>query len=98
VLDAADLHGLRDYGTRPLTLVDFNSSGSVAGREDPCGIARWNAKELDEAVAAHAAVTITRSGFADAVAELEQEILRRRARAVFAPEHGAFQPGSAASP
>ena len=75
VLDAAALLGLRDYRARPLTLVDFNSSGSIAGSEQLGPISLWSAKELDQAVAAHAAVTSSRSGFAAAVAEAEARIL-----------------------
>jgi hypothetical protein len=40
-------------------------------------ITLWSARELDEAVVAHAAVTTTRSGFAEALAEVEERILER---------------------
>jgi len=75
VLDAAALLDLRDYGARPLTVVDFNSFGSIADRARLGGITYWSATELDAAVAAQAAVTITRSGFAQAADEVEREIL-----------------------
>jgi len=77
VLDAALLRGLRDVAARPLTLVDFNQFGSIAAPDELGGITLWSAKELDEAVAAHAAVTITRSGFAQALAEAEEWICAR---------------------
>lgn len=76
VLDATALLGLRDYGVRPLTLVDFNTFGSVAGQECLGAIALWSAKELDQAVVAQAAVTSSRSGFAAALAEAESWIIR----------------------
>jgi glutamyl-tRNA reductase len=76
VLDAIALVGLRDHAVRPLTLVDFNTSGSVSGTECLGPISLWRAKELDQAVAAQAAVTSSRSGFAGAVAEAEAWILR----------------------
>jgi siroheme synthase-like protein len=77
VMDAATLLGLRDLAARPLTVVDFNSSGSVAGiTEDPgTGHVRfWSGRDLDRAVAAHVAITITRPGFAEAVEEAELRI------------------------
>ena len=77
VLDAAALRDLRDVAARPLTLVDFNQFGSIARPEDLDPVSLWSAKELDEAVAAHAAVTLTRSGFAQALAEVEERILEQ---------------------
>jgi glutamyl-tRNA reductase len=77
VLDAALLRGLRDVAARPLTVVDFNHFRSIAAPEALGGITLWSARELDEAVAAHAAVTITRSGFAQALAEAEDCVLGR---------------------
>jgi glutamyl-tRNA reductase len=77
VLDAAAVRGLRDVAGRPLTLVDFNQFGSIAGAEGLGPITWWSAQELDAAVAAHAAVTITRSGFAAALADVEERILAR---------------------
>jgi glutamyl-tRNA reductase len=77
VLDAAALIGVRDLAARPLTLVDFNQFGSITGADALGPITLWSAKELDVAVAAHAAVTITRSGFAEALADVEERILAR---------------------
>lgn len=78
VIDLETLSELRDYRTRPLTLVDFNSFGSVAGSLGPCeGLTVVSALELDRAVAAHAAVTITAPGFAEALQEVEAWIQQR---------------------
>jgi glutamyl-tRNA reductase len=77
VLDAADFTEIRDLRARPLTLVDFNSFGSIASPERLRGVTVWSAKALDEAVAAHTAVTITRAGFAQAVDEAEEWIARQ---------------------
>lgn len=77
VLNANLVRGLRDFAARPLTIVDFNQFGSVKGPQHLDPVQLWSARELDEAVAAHAAVTITRSGFAPALAEAEEWILER---------------------
>ncbi len=78
VLDPGVLEGLRDFRARPLTLVDFNSFGSLAA-PPPEGVRIWPARELDDAVAAHAAITATRAGFAAAVREAEAWISRHLA-------------------
>jgi siroheme synthase-like protein len=77
VMDAETLLGLRDLAARPLTVVDFNSSGSVAGiaGDQRAGQVRlWSGRDLDRAVATHVAITITRPGFAEAVGEAELRI------------------------
>jgi len=79
VLEASMLRALRDYSVRRLTLVDFNSFGSVASLEPLDGVTVWAAKELDHAVAAHAALTTTRAGFAAAVEEAEDWIVEHLA-------------------
>jgi len=81
VLDAATLRGLRDFRTRPLTVVDFNTYGSLDASAGPAGVRIWPAAELDDAVAAHAAITTTREGFAAALGEAEAWIARRVAHA-----------------
>jgi glutamyl-tRNA reductase len=77
VLSAAALDGLRDYRARPLTIVDFNSHGSLDDADPPAGVRIWTARDIDDAVAAHAAITTSRAGFADAVREAEAWIERR---------------------
>lgn len=77
VMDAETILGLRDLAARPLTVVDFNSSGSVAGITGHQGeglVRLWSGRDLDRAVAAHVAITITRPGFAEAVGEAELRI------------------------
>jgi len=84
VLDPIALAGLRDFRARPLTLVDFNSFGSLAG-PPPEGVRIWPARELEDAVAAHAAITATQAGFAGAVREAEAWISRHVAWAGTSP-------------
>jgi glutamyl-tRNA reductase len=74
VLDLASLTEMRDLSARPLTLVDFNSGTSVRFARALEGVTVWDAQDLDHAVATHAAITTTRDGFADAVAEVETRI------------------------
>jgi glutamyl-tRNA reductase len=89
VLDASLLHDLRDYAGRRLTLVDFNSFGSVASLEPRDGVTVWAVKELDRAVAAHAALTTTRAGFAAAVDQAEDWIVEHLADVMPFSAHGA---------
>ena len=75
VLDAEMLRGLRDFHDRPLTIVDFNSFGSLGGDEPlPDGVTVWTSDRLDQALTAHTAITTTRVGFSEAVAEAEEWI------------------------
>lgn len=95
VWDAAALLGLRDVGARPMTVVDFNSSGSLGGLgrvPKPRGLRVWAAKELDRAVAAHVAIVTTQEGFAAAVAEVESWI-ERHLEASGTPDANGFQKG-----
>jgi siroheme synthase-like protein len=80
VIEADAVASLRDFATRPLSIVDFNSFGSLGHWNAIPGVRVWTAKELDEAVAAHAAVTMTRTGFADALAAAEAWIAARLQR------------------
>jgi len=75
VLDAGALLGLRDYATRPLQIVDFNSFGSLSSIGPIDGVSVWNAGDLDQAVTAHAEITRARSGFTQALDEAEEWIL-----------------------
>jgi glutamyl-tRNA reductase len=74
VIDLDLLHEMRDFGSRPLTIVDFNSFGSVGGAPPPEGVTVWNSDDLDNALLAHAAITASRSGFLEALAEAEDWI------------------------
>jgi len=77
VVEAPALASLRDFTVQPLTVVDFNSSGSVGAGAVPPGIRVWDAAELDRVVAAHSAITTTREGFARALDEVERVIAVR---------------------
>jgi ferrochelatase len=77
VLDRGRLGALRDLSTRPLTILDFNSFGSLGGAALPDGVTVWSAQALEDAVAAHAGALRQRAGFRDAEAEAEQWIERR---------------------
>jgi protoheme ferro-lyase len=76
VLEASRLGGLRDLAARPLTIVDFNTFGSLGGAGVPEGVTVWSARELDEAVGARAAIVRRREEFGRAVAEAEECIDR----------------------
>ncbi len=88
VLDAAVLAGLRDYQERPLTIVDFNSFGSMIHSETPDGVTIWSSKELDRAVAAYADAMTARQEFSQAAEEAGRWIERH----VPAVHGGAEQP------
>jgi len=88
VLEASTLLGLRDFRAQSLTVVDFNSSGSIALPEQLGDIRMWSARELDQAVAAHAALAMTHSGFANAVEEAESWIAQHLPDVMPFPGHG----------
>jgi len=74
VLDPTMLAGLRDFSQQPLTIVDFNSFGSMNGENAPQGIAVWTAADLDQAVAAYADSMCRNELFAQAFREAEDWI------------------------
>ncbi len=76
VIEASALVDSRDLATRPLTVVDFNSFGSIDEDADLEGVRLWSAGQLDQAVAAHVAITTTRAGFARAAGQAEARIGR----------------------
>jgi glutamyl-tRNA reductase len=67
VLDPATIAGLRDYRSRPLTIVDFNSCGSLSAGSLPDGVSLWREEDLDRAVAEFAAETFSREPFSQAI-------------------------------
>ncbi len=85
VLDAATLAGLRDFRSRPLTVLDFNSNGSIGAGPLPSRVTVWNARALDGAVAAHTAIMTARADFREALDEAEERIARHVAAAREAP-------------
>lgn len=82
VIDLDVLPEMRDFQARPLTIVDFNSFGSLGGTPPPEGITVWSSDDLDNALLAHAAITASRVGFLEALAEAEEWITAHLARAV----------------
>jgi glutamyl-tRNA reductase len=76
VIEASALLDSRDLAARPLTVVDFNSFGSIDEDSDLDGVRLWTAGQLDQAVAAHVAITTTRTGFARAAEQAETRIER----------------------
>lgn len=74
VLDLGRLGGLRDFTQRPLTIIDFNTSGSLNGDAAPEGVTVWTAGELDRAVGAYADAMCAKEPFARAVTEAENWI------------------------
>jgi glutamyl-tRNA reductase len=87
VLDATELLGLRDYGERPLQIVDFNSFGSLSDFDTRDGLSIWSAADLDRAVAAYAEILGAREQFLRAVVEAEEWIERHVPTAVEPAAH-----------
>jgi glutamyl-tRNA reductase/protoheme ferro-lyase len=81
VLDPGTLRGLRDFVARPLTIVDFNSFGSLGGAALPDGVTVWAAEDLERAVALYAEGLYAHGEFAPAVAAAEEWIEHRLAPA-----------------
>lgn len=79
VIEASALLHSRDLAARPLTVVDFNSFGSIDEDADLDGVRLWTAGQLDQAVAAHVAIMTTRAGFARAAEQAEARIGRHLA-------------------
>ena len=82
VLHAADLHGLRDFAERPLTIIDFNTLGSTRDVENVAGVTLWTAEQLEGEVAAYAAEMCAQGQFAHNVEEAETWIARRSPRSI----------------
>ncbi len=72
VLGAAELVELRDYRSRPLTIVDFNSCGSLREEKLPEYVSMWREKDLDRAVAEFAKETYSGEQFARAIDDAER--------------------------
>lgn len=77
VLDLEKLDGLRDFSRQPLTIIDFNSFGSMVGENAPDGVTVWTARDLERAVAAYAQAMSAKEQFAVAVEEAESWIESR---------------------
>ncbi|MFC1500365.1 ferrochelatase [Candidatus Zixiibacteriota bacterium] len=77
VLDMADLTGLRDFVENPLTIMDFNSFGSMAGSPAPEGVSIWTSEDLDRVVTTHVAGMASDEGFLDARQEADAWIEAR---------------------
>ena len=52
ILEAATIRGLRDFGSRSLTVIDFNSHGSIDGTIETDGLRHVNVRELKAAATA----------------------------------------------
>ncbi len=77
VISAEMLDGVRDFGGRPLVVVDFNDSGSVDELETIDGISVWTSDDLDRAVESYADVMCADKQFAQAVEQAESWIEAR---------------------
>jgi ferrochelatase len=80
VLDGRDLAGLRDFASRPLTVIDFNSFGSVTAPETPAGVQVIDAASVEEAVGDFAEMLMACPAFDVAKAQAEGEICRHLTR------------------
>jgi len=67
VLDPATLAELRDFQSRPLTIVDFNSCGSLSEGKLPDGVSLWTEEDLDRAVVGYAEETFSRVQFSESI-------------------------------
>lgn len=76
VIDASALLPRGEQAAGPLTVVDFNTFGSIANAEALATLSVWTASRLDHAVAAHVAITTSRADFARAVEAAETRIER----------------------
>jgi hypothetical protein len=81
VLDPSRLDGVREFDARALTILDFNSFGSMGDGEFPRGVSVWAAPALDDAVEAYADALCDRTAFSKAAAAAEQWIARHAAAA-----------------
>lgn len=77
VLTADQLHGLRDFAAHPLTIIDFNTFGSVAGAAEIPGIRVHTAQDLEQHVAHYAEAMVADAAFRPSVEEAEAWIASR---------------------
>ena len=75
VLDAEDIRGLRDFVSRPLTVIDFNTFGSTSELASIPGVTLWTAQQVEEAVSEFAEAMCQAREFAGAVEVAEDWIL-----------------------
>ncbi|MFQ5590500.1 MAG: ferrochelatase [Phycisphaerae bacterium] len=78
VLHADDIRDARDFTSRPLTVIDFNTFGSTKGLETIPGVTLIDAKKVDDAVNAFADAMCATEAFVLAVREAEDLIRERR--------------------
>jgi len=77
VLDTGLLADRRDYRDRPLTILDFNSFGSLTSTDMPVGVTLWSAQDLDRVVTARVADMARSREFLRAVEEAGEWIEQR---------------------
>jgi hypothetical protein len=77
VLDAEEIRECRDFTSRPLTVIDFNTFGSTTGLETIPGVTLVDAVALDDAVAAFADAMCATESFVHAVRGAEERIIER---------------------
>ena len=76
VISGENLRGLRDFTQQPLTIIDFNTMGSVRDVEAVPGVSLWPAEQLEREVEAYADRLCADERFEDAVDETEDWIER----------------------
>ncbi len=77
VLDMTVLGGLRDFGQRPLMIMDFNSFGSMTDAVTPEGVSVWTSEDIDSLVTARVAGMASSEGFLKALKEADEWIEAR---------------------
>ena len=76
VITGENLRRSRDFTQRPLTIIDFNTFGSVRDVETIPGVSLWSAKQLEREVEAYAKLLCADERFESAVDKSEDWIER----------------------
>src|SRR5262249_16307945 len=77
ILDVSALINRRDFRQRNLTIVDFNTFGSMSAGPLPEGVCLWKAADLENLVDTHAHELIRDRGFVGALDAAESWINHR---------------------
>jgi glutamyl-tRNA reductase len=80
ILHADQIRDRRDFTARPLTIIDFNTFGSTRELDTLDGVTVWDAKRLDEEVAAYGEAMCADADFTGALEEAERWIIAGAAR------------------
>lgn len=82
IITADQLRDVRDWESRPLTILDFNMFGSTVGLEDINGITVYDARRLQAEVETVASDICEQENFAEAVKTVESKLAEYVVRTV----------------